>query len=180
MRMPCVVALFASMALGMGGRDARADGAAARRPPPEPGWYGWQIAAIDALGAALMITGYERTVSAEPCDCEEMGSGYLMLFGLYAYASSGPMLHRDHRRHGALVGSAALRVGLPLAAGLYAHARDPDDGWTAVAVLAGAGLASAIDVGLLSHDRRPRPPPAATPILAPVPGGATAGVSVRF
>jgi hypothetical protein len=132
--------------------------------------------------AGLFALGVEVALGSADCECEELGSGYLMMFGISSYVAGGPAMHHHHRRYGAMVGSGALRLGLPLAAGLIAHQRDADRGATATAVFAGAGLAMVLDGALLAHDRhRPSPaPPAAALFVAPTTGGATAGLASTF
>ena len=172
-----------------------ATSAAAASPPaspapsparPAPGWYGWQIAGFDVLGAGLVALGVHVARDAEDCECEEFGSGYLMLFGGASYLAGGPTMHYRHRRPGVMVLSGALRFGLPIAAGLIADERGAARGEMWTAVIGGAGVAMVLDWALLSHDRhRLSPATEATvaPFVAPSLGGsagATAGLTGRF
>jgi hypothetical protein len=108
-------------------------------------WYGWQPLIIDGLSIPLLAAA---------------GAGGV------TYLVGGPVVHLAHGRPGAALGSAGLRVGLPLVGGLISLAAYCGDGGgelCGLAVLPGAVVgalgAIAIDASLLSWEKEPPPPP---------------------
>jgi hypothetical protein len=112
-------------------------------PAPRTHWYGWQIMAIDAASVATAAASQNGVVMAG------------------VYVSGGPLVHLVNQRPAAALGSAALRVGLPLA-GMYTGAamatcNDEDDwlcpmGEMALGGIAGMLTASVIDWTVLSTE----------------------------
>ena len=99
--------------------------------------------------------------------------------GLIGYVAGGPTVHFAHGHAAKGFGSAALRLALPFAGGLFGLALSGgncgsgngcDAVLTDVAIgfLLGFGAAPAIDVAVLAYDEEPRKAPAArlsTPAL---------------
>ena len=109
--------------------------AAHAQPADEPsdpprGTYTGSMMLADGLSIASFATGFVIARTYE-CDCEEMGSGYLMLFGLGGYVMGGPALHAIHDRHGRAWASGLLRVGLPVIGGSIAYGATRSAGQTA-------------------------------------------------
>jgi len=155
---------------------------AEQAPParPGPGWYGHHIAVFDAGALAITGLGVHLLFEYQDCECEEVGSMYLVMLGTGAYLFGGPILHHEHRRPAALVTSAALRIGLPLGGLALASSRDASTRWTVAATLGGAATAMVLDWTLLAHDRRAPPPAPVAPYLTPLPGGAAVGLAGAF
>jgi hypothetical protein len=147
-------------------------------------WYGYQTFAPDALALTVLLAAGDQRDSA--------AAGWTMV-GLYLLGA--PTVHALHRSPGAVAGSLALRVLMPLlGAGLGGaipcHQRTDSDegcdlGGTIIGFEVGLGVAVILDSALLAWDRAPaatsapaRPRAAATPAqslsLSPAPlrGGA--------
>jgi hypothetical protein len=104
----------------------------------------------DVAASALFASGIAVLIEGADCDCEEMGSGYLIMFGGGAYLGVGPMLHKEHRRGGRALLSVVMRVALPIAGGIVGAAIDDEASTTAGFAAAGAATAMALDWTLLA------------------------------
>ena len=123
---------------------------APRDPPTSPPasssrWYGWQILLTDA--AVFSFAGLTQNVSVA-----------------YGWVGGGAIVHFGHGNIGRGIGSAMLRVSLPLAGLLAgeASASGCHGDWCGLGdVIAGGligmGTAELIDVALLAHDSEPAP-----------------------
>jgi hypothetical protein len=161
--------------------DARvADADPSPSPSPSGRWYGWKIAAVDLGGAGAFALGMYAAQASRDCGCEEFGSGYLIMFGVGAYAAGGPGLHYGRDRPGAMVGSVALRAGLPAAGYLIARRRQASDRTATIAIGAGVAAAMVIDWTLLSHVHRAVPSAPVRPFVAPSASGMSAGLLGTF
>jgi hypothetical protein len=159
--------------LALLGGVARADDEP--RPPPEPGFYGHHIAIVDGVAVGLTGLGFHLLYEYLDCECEEMGSGVLIMLGVGTYAMMPAMLHHERKRTASTVGSVSLRVGLPVMALIVADERDASTAWKVGATLGGAATAMVIDWSLLSNDRRK-----VAPVVAPVTDGVAVGVAGAF
>ena len=132
--------------------DTRAETPRDEAPPRRDG-YAAEILVADILSAGMLLGGVAIARSSADCDCEEMGSGYMMLLGGGGYLAGGPLLHHAHRRRGRTWQSAGLRLALPALGLLVARMIDPPDqhdrgelnetsGWM---FAGGAALAMGID-----------------------------------
>jgi hypothetical protein len=114
-------------------------------PAASPHWYGWQILLGDA--AVFSLAGFAKNPSVA-----------------YGWVGSGPFVHFGHGNVGRGLGSAALRVGLPLlgvAVGA-ASASGCHGDWCGLGEVVGGGLigmatAELIDVVGLAYDSAPAP-----------------------
>jgi hypothetical protein len=130
--------------------------------PVQRQWYGWQLLFPDVLTIIGMAT-----VPVWGPDV-----GWWVVADAHLFIGIAPSIHAAHRREWAAVGSGALRALLPAALGVAGFlAAGPDtqappctstfcdlgpSGWGLYAgVLAGMGLASAIDVALLAWEKAP-------------------------
>jgi len=182
-----VVVLAFSTLLGFSGTSFAAEPSA---PTMETSWYGYQTLFVDAASLGVLVVGVAASNDA------------LGALGIAGYALGGPSIHAAHKRSGAVAGSLALRLGLPLAAGgigyaaASAHKCETDsDGngcdWAGLAgivtvgfsVFIGMTVASIVDAAALAHESIPASP-ATKPTLgfavAPTRGGATLGASGTF
>jgi hypothetical protein len=115
------------IAIGLGvAAPAGAGNDEAERPRRRDG-YAPGIILADALSTALVIGGVAVAREYADCECEEFGSGYLILFGGGGYLMGAPMLHHEHGRSGRTWQSAALRLTLPALGLLVARGLDPPD-----------------------------------------------------
>jgi hypothetical protein len=146
----------------------------AARAAPRTHWYGWQTLLVDAGSVVLTFTGAGAPV------------------GIVAYIVGPPVVHAVHGQGGPAVGSALLRLTLPLAlavAGLEVanELTPPNSGGNGLGnaylglfggAFVGVAAASAIDASVLAWEpQRPVPttrgampaPPsiAITPMIAP-------------
>lgn len=158
---------------------------AAPLPAPEPAFevhnYRWQIAAVDAAGLALALSGNGTGVS----------------LGALTYILGGPIMHGLHNEGGRMGVSLALRLGLPILlayggaslAQANNHCRPDDDdcdsGALGGAILGfGLGVATAmvIDTAVIARPIEVRRPPGATwaPQIAVTPQRVGLGVIGRF
>jgi uncharacterized membrane protein YeaQ/YmgE (transglycosylase-associated protein family) len=136
--------------------------------------YAWQVMLADGASTALLFTDF----------------GDAMGLGLGGYLLGGPLIHAAHGNVGTGLGSAGLRVSLPVVgfvAGAFVHEGDP--AFTDMTMLKGAmvGMLGAvvIDWLLLSWDERPAPAETGRSLVV-VPGvgvneqGVSLGVTGRF
>jgi hypothetical protein len=89
--------------------EAQPSLAGASQPGPEPAeteWYGWQTLLVDLSWIAVTGAGAAS------------GSNGLVALGLLGYPIGVPIVHGLHGKGGTAVSSFALRLGLPLLAGL--------------------------------------------------------------
>jgi hypothetical protein len=150
-------------------------------PPAAPartGWYGWKFLAAD-LG--VIVTAAVITAGSGG-DAAPVG-GVLVVGGLLL---SGPVVHGSHGRWDLGGRSLVLRALLPVlggGAGLLVGDRfyhDPEqEGWDVLyagflGFTAGFVTAEVIDMASGWEDLR------VAPVVAPTPGGATAGLAVSF
>ena len=138
---------------------AAADGEstlAEKAPSPRASWYGYQTFSADATAAALAIVAF-RT------DSGPAGVGAIAVYLLGA-----PAVHAAHRRPLAVVGSLALRIGVPLLASAVGAAtadcstrvvndENCDFGPSIIGLGIGTILAAIIDSAAIAWDR-PSPP----------------------
>ena len=152
----------------------------AAKPLPS-GPYPLPVMIGDAVGVALFAGGYALAVASEDCACEELGSGYLLMFGIATCVGVPAMVHDGQHRRGRAVASVALRVGLPIAAGYTADALGHDRTTTFADILGGAGAAMLLDWTVLTRVRTHRtPPPTVSLFAAPALAGALAGLAGRW
>ncbi len=142
-------------------------------------WYGWQTLLADSTAIGFLGIA---VASQNP--------SWLAPSGV-VYVAGGPSIHLAHGRVGALAGSLALRVGLPLVGvGLGAatancsaqQQSDDEDSGTACGLtgavygfIVGAGVAMVLDMAVLSWEpstepttkEAPVPPPAVAWSVAP-------------
>lgn len=104
-----VIALpFPAVALPLP-EEAQPSSAGASRPEPEPAeteWYGWQTLLVDLSWIAVSGAGAAK------------GSSGLVALGLLGYPIGVPVVHGLHGKGGRAASSFALRLGLPLLAGM--------------------------------------------------------------
>ncbi len=137
----------------------------------DTGSYRLQTAGMDALAIGLFAIA------------DKDDSGAAGGLGVATYVGGGPLMHLIHHHTNRALLSLALRVGLPLVGGAIGNAlgsshcsddcdNDADIAGTAWGVIAGAIVASVIDVGYLSRgddvaERPIQPPPtSSSPALA--------------
>lgn len=130
----------------------------------------------DVFAATLIGGGLGIFWKYRNCDCEEMGSGPVMMLGVLAYASWGPLGHADQGSRPRAVASGALRIGLPLAGVALAQKLDRDTGTTLAFAAGGMVSATMIDWFVLGLPARVAKPPVSI-YVAPADGGAIAGIS---
>jgi hypothetical protein len=144
-------------------------------------WYGWQTLTTD--GAALTM------ISLAALDSRSSANTDLLIGSLLSYSLGGPLVHAAHEHAGKVVGSLALRLGLPFGgAALGTMIGQPCRGEVGclgeaiVGGFLGIGAAIAIDASMLAYDDVPRSPRAlsATPFVAMDRKSATAGVVGSF
>jgi hypothetical protein len=101
------------------------------------GWYGWKILIAD--GGAVLLTVSTSTLGP--------------IIGGGAYLLTAPSIHLGHKRGLAALGSLSLRIAAPLALNaMIEHEPCGPDPCLQPGVLAGAALASLVDVAFLAHD----------------------------
>jgi hypothetical protein len=161
--------------------------------PDEPRnyrWYGWQTLLADST--AIGLFGLAAANRA---------NGPLLGASGVVYVAGGPAIHLAHGRVGALAGSLALRVGLPLvgvglgAATASCSGQSTGDDTSGCALsgsvygfIAGAGVAMIVDMAVLSWEsttkaetqEAPTPPPSVAWSVAPTldPKSGAKGVSM--
>ena len=133
------------------------------------------IILADAIAVAFVAGGYGIVVSSRDCECEEMGSVYLFLFGLSAYIAP-VIIHRDKDNTDSAILSGTARVALPAAAGLIARVITEDRSTIVGSVLAGVAGAMVLDWLVLARPAR-RGGARVTAMGAPIQGGATIGLA---
>jgi len=162
---------------------------ASASPPPARVWYGWQVLATD--GALVALTAGALAVEQEDL-------ALVPLFGLFA---SGAVVHATHGHGLRALGSAGMRLGLPLAGGLIGAAiancppHNPDAwldlcgvGETALGMASGMAIAIAIDSIWAYDEVAPTPSPARpsqhvwslTPAMSVTQNSAGVGLVGRF
>jgi len=152
---------------------------AAKEPPTDTRWYGYQTLLADAASTALLIGAAKSETPT------------LAALGLGTYLIAGPVIHLANGRPKAAGTSLALRLSLPLAGaalgvGLGA-ATVGTGGWAGLVVLfvgaiggiAGAGVASIIDATTLAREKVPRNS-GFTMGVVPTRGGLTVGAAGTF
>jgi hypothetical protein len=157
--------------------------------PAATQWYGWQTLAVDAGAIGLMTLG---GLTQGGC-CQ---GGSILSAGVGVYAFGAPAVHLFHDQPGTAFADLALRLGAPLAVGMFGYGIGTatfHDGLAglavgAVGVLAGSLTAVALDAAWLAREPAPRENTAsAVPVLRWSPqvgvtarGGASAGVTGSF
>jgi hypothetical protein len=140
-------------------------------PPPDAGSYRFQIAAADLTAIGLGLLG--RAGDSDAFTGAALGM----------YIAGGPIVHLIHHHTGRAAASAALRIGLPIVAGVVGSAIDrsqctgdcgdvPGLGGALIGVTLGAVTASAIDIGYLSRGEDTKPLGPADRPLATLPPSA--------
>lgn len=140
--------------------------------------YQLQTLAVDGIAAATLL--------ATAASANSRTAGSLGELALATYLLGAPVIHAIHGRPGRALGSAALRVGLPLiTAELLVAAKgcscddDGDIGLILLGGLGGALAASIIDTAFLA--KGDDPPRRWAPMVAPTAqGGMTLGVGGAF
>jgi hypothetical protein len=167
---------------------ARADEAQEDHAPvTTSSWYGWQVLLADAASTTVVIVGINNNNNSG----DTLADG-----GLVGLAIGAPIIHLVHRRWGAAIASAALRVAVPLAIGYWAGqsascGTTPADtqgcGWGKIGAtfggfVLGAIIVEGIDVIGLSWDHKiVRPPtPTMTPTVFVTPHSAGLGLGGSF
>lgn len=135
------------------------------------------IMLVDGISVSAAVGGYALARATADCECEEMGSGLLMMVGLFGYTLGGPILHEEHERLGHMMASGALRVVLPVVAGSVAHARWGERPTTVGAVFAGAGAAMVVDWLVFARPDRQEPSRSVSLFGAPVSDGGVVGLA---
>lgn len=131
--------------------------------PTATTWYGHQVLAADLASVGFIVAG----AAADQPSVAWIGLGGLAL--------GGPAVHLVHDRPGTALGSLGLRLGLPVLGAVVGHTaagtcrERPDSrsllgdcflhGFAEAAAgsMIGMGVASALDIGVLSHEEtKPR------------------------
>jgi hypothetical protein len=146
-------------------------------------WYGGQTLVADAAAIGLFV--------AAAGSADGGGSGMLLALSGLTYLVAPPIIHGAHDRAGVSFASLGVRAGLPLTGMMLGKAsascgRQNDEmfcglGEAVIGFSLGALSAMAIDAAFLAWEPVPLPERAAnrlriTPAIAPVQGGASAGV----
>jgi hypothetical protein len=130
----------------------------------------------DSVGAAAIAGGYAvlRLSSGRNCDMCAGEVGMLMMgVGATWYLGFAPMAHHERGHDGRAWFSGALRLGLPLAAGLGSAELTHREGPIVGAVGASMVAAMVFDWTVLAHEPRIK----ATMFGAPIAHGALIGVA---
>lgn len=155
----------------------------------ETRWYGWQTLAVDAAATAIIVTSVSEQDGGSRALDIGTGSGKMILgLGIGTYALGGAAVHIAHGQPWKAVASVGVRAVSPVvmtgAGMLVAIPACGGGGYCALAgalfgVIAGALVGSVVDAAALAHETA-RPARAISVDLAPVHGGATAGISGTF
>lgn len=122
-------------------------------------WYGWQVLIADGVATGLIVTA--AATESRP----------VFTVGIVSYALAAPAVHVLHDRPLPGVGSLALRVALPGLFGLIGYGSvscrsdyaDEAEGAACtdqrrtrgtIGLIAGAAIATGLDVGVIAFDRR--------------------------
>lgn len=175
MRTTVLAVLFASVFLATSIAPAAADEAAGASPSGR-GWYGGPILLADAAAFAAVVVG-----------SHVRGQGAVAGLGLASFVLTPAVVHVTHGHRGRGLGSAGLRLALPLFAAFAGagvgsgDCHQDDDSCTvsgfATGLLVGMGAAAIIDQALAFD----RPPPTAKPralVVGPTLAVGRAGGSV--
>lgn len=167
---PALVVLLAATTASAS-PESESQEAAADRP------YTSSIMLADGISVSAVVGGYALARANANCECEEMGSGLLMMLGVFGYTLAGPILHKEHDRLGHMMASGALRVVLPVVAGSVAHARWDERTTTVGAVFAGAGASMVIDWMVFARPDRQDPSSSVSLFGAPISDGGVVGLA---
>ena len=174
--MRCELALVVALALSA--RTAAADAAPPRRPIEDP--RPWIIGA-DVFSTGMIAGGAALAYAQRDCESDDCGLGgfYMMFFGGMAYVSWPAFVHDDTGHRGRGIGSAALRVTLPLAGVALAQVFERDAEATLTFAAGGMVSAMLIDWLVLARDaKRDGVAPPLSFYVGPVDGGgAIAGIT---
>jgi len=152
-------------------------------PPEEVTSYRTYTLAVDATSLGLFAAG---ALAEGPSGADGGPSTALMSLGLLGGMFGTPIVHASRGHWGRAAGSLAMRW-LLAGAGIYvavgsAHcgSEDPQCGADRIGpgMLVGLAVASVIDAGAMTDERRPAP--SWTPQVAATRGGVQLGVAARF
>jgi hypothetical protein len=188
------------LAAALIGAPARADERYNSGPAiAEHRWYGWQTLVADLAIQAGGGVAYGIGLAGDASDGVKNA---ISLSALGGWVVVSPIVHALHGHGGKAVGSAALRIGVPLVTGAAGATigwltsgesdKGAEDG-AALGILAGVITVTILDAAVIAreqvyrsdpHPYGARPAPrlalALAPFAAPRAGGGTVGLTARF